>query len=125
DDGKRWVIIGKRNSGFELAQGLLPWAREIALVSPRPVETAVLAHSALRVRYLQPYHEYVRGGFATYVGDAAIEGIERVNGGFRVHAAGTTWPGKLELDGDEVIVATGVRTPLEPLPALAIPNVAR
>jgi thioredoxin reductase len=85
-DGKRVVIIGKRNSGFELAQGLLPWAREITLVSPRPVETAVLALSALRVRYLQPYDEYVRGGFGTYVVDAAIERIERVDGGFRVHA---------------------------------------
>ncbi|HEX6680220.1 MAG TPA: NAD(P)-binding domain-containing protein [Gaiellaceae bacterium] len=123
-DGKRVVIIGKRNSGFELAHGLLPWARGITLVSPRPVETAVLALSALRVRYLQPYDEYVRGGFGTNVVDAAIEGIERVNGGFRVHAAGTTWPGKLELDADEVIVATGFRTPLEPFAELGVATVA-
>ena len=123
-DGKRVVIIGKRNSGFELAHGLLPWAREITLVSPRPVETAVLALSALRVRYLQPYDEYVRGGFGTYVVDAAIERIERANGGFRVHAAGTTWPGKLEVDADAVIVATGFRTPLEPLAELDVATVA-
>jgi thioredoxin reductase len=122
-DGKRVVIIGKRNSGFELAQGLLPWAREITLVSPRPVETAVLALSALRVRYLQPYDEYVRGGFGTYVVDAAIERIERVDGGFRVRAAGTTWPGSLEFEADEVIVATGFRTPLEPLADLDIATV--
>src|SRR5262249_47467727 len=111
-DGKRVIIIGKRNSGFELAQGLLPWARQITLVSPRPVQTAVLALSALRVRYLQPYDEYVRGGFGTYVVDAAIERIERADGGFRVHAAGTTWPGNLEFDAEDVIVATGFRTPL-------------
>jgi thioredoxin reductase len=85
-DGKRVVIIGKRNSGFELAQGLLPWARQLTLLSPRPVQTAVLALSALRVRYLQPYDEYVRGGSGTYVVDAAIERIERVDGGFRFHA---------------------------------------
>jgi len=123
-DGKRVVIIGKRNSGFEIAQGLLPWATEIKLVSPRPVQTAVLALSALRVRYLQPYDEYVRGGSGTAVVDAAIERIERVEGGLRVHAAGTTWNGKLELDGDEVIVATGFKTPLEPLAQLDLATVA-
>jgi thioredoxin reductase len=123
-DGKRVVIIGKRNSGFELAQGLLPWARQITLVSPRPVQTAVLALSALRVRYLQPYDEYVRGGSGTYVVDAAIERIERSDVGFRVHADGTTWPGKLEFDADDVIVATGFRTPLEPLAELDIATVA-
>jgi len=76
-DGKRVLIVGKRNSGFELAQGLLPLAREITLVSPRPVETAVLALSSLRVRYLHPYDEYVRGGSGTFVVDAALERVER------------------------------------------------
>jgi hypothetical protein len=123
-DGKRVVIIGKRNSGFEIAQGLLPWAKEIKLVSPRPVQTAVLALSALRVRYLQPYDEYVRGGSGTAVVDAAIERIERIEGGLRVYADGTTWSGKLELDGDEVIVATGFKTPLEPLADLGLATVA-
>ncbi len=123
-DGKRVIIIGKRNSGFELAQGLLPWAKQITLVSPRPVQTAVLAPSALRVRYLQPYDEYVRGGSGTYVLDAAVDRIERLASGFRVHAEGTTWTEKLELDGDEVIVATGFRTPLEPLADLEIATVA-
>ena len=122
-DGKQVVIIGKRNSGFEVAQGLLPWARKVTLVSPRPVQTAVLALSALRVRYLHPYDEYVRGGSGTYVLDAAIEGIERTAGAFRVHAAGTTWQGKHELDADEVIVATGFRTPLEPLSDLEVATV--
>jgi thioredoxin reductase len=123
-DGKTVVIIGKRNSGFEVAQGLLPWARQITLVSPRPVQTAVLALSALRVRYLHPYDEYVRGGSGTYVLDAAIDRIERAGGGLRVHAEGTTWEGKVELEADEVIVATGFRTPLEPLAALDVATVA-
>ena len=123
-DGKSVVIIGKRNSGFEVAQGLLPWARQITLVSPRPVQTAVLALSALRVRYLHPYDEYVRGGSGTYVLDAAIDRIERADGGLRVHAEGTTWEGKVELEADEVIVATGFRTPLEPLADLDVATVA-
>src|SRR5581483_9825951 len=41
-EGKSVFIVGKRNSGFELAQGLLPWARRIVLGSPRPVDTARL-----------------------------------------------------------------------------------
>ena len=32
--GKRVFIIGKQNSGFELATGLLPWARQLVLASP-------------------------------------------------------------------------------------------
>jgi hypothetical protein len=88
------------------------------------VQTAVLALSALRVRYLHPYDEYVRGGSGTYVLDAAIDRIERAGGGLRVHAEGTTWEGKVELEADEVIVATGFRTPLEPLAALDVATVA-
>jgi thioredoxin reductase len=123
-DGKRVLIIGKRNSGFELAQGLLPWAREITLVSPRPVQTAVLALSAIRVRYLHPYDEYVRGGSGTFVVDAALERIERGSDGFRVLANGTTSPATLELEADEVIAATGFRTPLEPFEELGLATLA-
>jgi thioredoxin reductase len=109
---KRVVIIGKRNSGFELAYGLLPWARQLVLVSPRPVDISVLAHSPLRVRYLQPYEEYVRGAAGTFVVDGVIAGIERGDDGLRVLADGTTWEGRLEFDADEVILATGFQAPL-------------
>lgn len=123
-DGMRVVIIGKRNSGFELAHGLLPWASQVTLVSPRPVQTAVLALSAIRVRYLHPYDEYVRGGSGTYVVDGAIDRIERTGEELSVVAGGTTWPGLLDLRADAVIVATGFRTPLEPLEELDIATVA-
>jgi thioredoxin reductase len=123
-DGRRVLIIGKRNSGFELAHGLLPWAREITLVSPRPVQTAVVALSGLRLRYLHPYEEYVRGGSGTFVVDAALQRVERVAEGFRIQAEGTTWPGHLELEAEEVIVATGFRTPLEPFGELGLATVA-
>jgi thioredoxin reductase len=118
--GKRVVIVGKRNSGFELASGLLPWAREIVLVSPRPVQFSVLARSPLRVRYLQPYEEYVRGGSGALVVDAAIERIERRADGYLVRTQGTTWPGDLDFEADEVIVATGFGTPLRDLPELGV-----
>jgi thioredoxin reductase len=122
--GKRVLIVGKRNSGFEIAHGLLPWAQQITLVSPRPVETAVLAFSPLRVRYLQPYEEHARGGAGTFVLDAALERVERSNGVYRVQASGTTRPGRLDLEGDELVLATGFRTPLGDLPELGVATVS-
>ena len=38
---RRVLIIGKQNSGFELASGLLPWARQLVLVSPSKVTLSV------------------------------------------------------------------------------------
>lgn len=120
---RRVVIIGKRNSGFELGYGLLPWARQLVLVSPRPVAISPLARSPLRARYLQPYEEYVRGTGGTFVVDAMITGIERSNGALRVLADGTTWPGRLEFDADEVILATGFEAPLGDLRELGVATV--
>ncbi|MFL5945369.1 MAG: NAD(P)-binding domain-containing protein [Gaiellaceae bacterium] len=118
--GKSVFIVGKRNSAFELAQGLLPWARRIVLGSPRPVDTAMLAFSPLSIRYLSPYTEHVRGGSGSYVVDAAIEFVERHADGYRIHASGTTWDGELELESDEVIAATGFRAPVRDLPNLGV-----
>jgi thioredoxin reductase len=120
---RRVVIIGKRNSGFEIGSGLLPWAKELILVSPRPVQIDPLAHSPLRVRYLQPYEEYVRGTGGTFIVDAGIAGIERSNGGLRVIADGTTRPGRLEFDADDVILATGFAAPLKDLRELGVATV--
>ena len=97
--GKSVCILGKRNSGFEVAQGLLPWARRLVLASPRPVDTAVLAFSPLRLRYLQPFDEYVRGGSGSHVVDASIERVERHNGGYRIRAHGTTMAGRARARG--------------------------
>lgn len=118
---KRVVIIGKRNSGFELADGLLPWASQIILVSPRPARISVVTHSlaGARARYLQPYEDYVLAG-GTFVLDAAIDRVERRATGYRVLASGTTRPGDVVLDADEVIAATGFSTPLQDLPELGV-----
>ena len=119
--GKRVFVIGKRNSGFEVADGLLPWASQIVLGSPRPARISVLTHStaAARARYLQPYEDHVLGG-GTIVLDAAIERVERTGDGFRVIAEGTTRPVTLALDVDDVIAATGFGTPLGDLPDLGV-----
>jgi thioredoxin reductase len=121
--GKRVFVIGKRNSGFEVANGLLPWATQVVLASPRPVRVDLLARSPLRTRYLQPYDEHVRGGSGSLVLDAAIERVERHGDGYRVRAHGTTMPGELTFEPDEVIVATGFCTPLRDLPDLGVATV--
>ncbi len=118
--GKSVFIVGKRNSGFELAQGLLPWAQRVVLCSPRPVDTSLLAFSPLSIRYLSPYTEHVRGGSGSYVVDAAIERVVRHADGYRIEADGTTWQGRLELETDEVIAATGFRTPVRDLGEMGV-----
>ena len=121
--GKSVFIVGKRNSGFEVAQGLLPWVRQVVLASPRPVDTSALAFSPLRLRYLQPFDEYVRGGSGSYVVDAAIERIERHADGYRIPVKGTTWEGAFVLESDEILAATGFQAPLRDLPDLGVATV--
>jgi thioredoxin reductase len=123
-DGRSVFIVGKRNSAFEIANSLLPWAKRIVLASPRAIRTDVLGHSPLRTRYLQPLDEHVRGGFGTSIVDASIERVERTADGFRVHALGTSWDGPLVFDTDDVIAATGFRTPLQDLADLGVATVA-
>jgi len=123
-DGRSVFIVGKRNSAFEIANSLLPWAKRIVLASPRAIRTDVLGHSPLRTRYLQPLDEHVRGGFGTSIVDASIERVERMADGFRVHARGTSWDGPLVFDCDDVIAATGFRAPLQDLPRLGVDTVS-
>ncbi|MGH2996036.1 MAG: NAD(P)-binding domain-containing protein [Gaiellaceae bacterium] len=123
-EGKDVVVIGKRNSAFEIADGLEPWARRIVLLSPRPVDTSVIALSSVRVRYMQPLEHYQIGG-GTFALDAAIERIERTAEGFRVHAQGTKPPVPSVVDADAVVAATGFRTPLLDLPELGVTAVAQ
>ena len=122
--GRSVFIVGKRNSAFEIANSLLPWASRIVLASPRTIRTDVLGHSPLRTRYLQPLDEHVRGGFGTSIIDASIERVVRTPDGFRVEARGTSWSGPLMFDCDEVIAATGFRAPLKDLPKLGVATVA-
>ena len=123
-DGRSVFIVGKRNSAFEIANSLLPWASRIVLASPRTIRTDVLGHSPLRTRYLQPLDEHVRGGFGTSILDASIERVQRTAEGFRVETHGTSWSGPLTFECDELIAATGFRTPLRDLPELGVATVA-
>jgi thioredoxin reductase len=119
--GRRILIIGKRNSGFELASGLLPWAKTITLVSPSPTKLSVVTKSlvGVRARYLQPYEDYAIGGGCAIV-DAAIEGIARIGDGLQVTLRRTADSQILQVNADDVINATGFVAPLRDLPKIGV-----
>lgn len=119
--GQRVVILGKRNSGFEVADSLLPWARQIILLSPRPALLSIHSHSTagVRARYLLPYEDHVLGG-GVFVLDATTDRVEPTATGFRVFATGTTQPRPFMFDAEALIAATGFTTPLGDLRALGV-----
>ena len=120
--GKRVFIIGKQNSGFELATGLLPWARQLVLASPSPSRLSVDTRSlvGIRARYVQPYEDHVLGGGVSVL-DAAIDRVERAaDGSFVVRVRRTDGGADLAIEADDVIAATGFVTPLVDLPALGV-----
>ena len=122
--GRSVFIIGKRNSGFELADGLLPWARQIVLASPRPAHLSVMTRSlaGARARYLQPYEDHILGG-GNFVVDAAIERVDPTPNGFRIHTRGTTSPGDQVFEVDDAIAATGFEVPMRDLAHLGLATV--
>ena len=118
--GHRVLMLGKQNSGFELANGLLPWACSIALVSPSPAKFSVQTNSlaGVRARYVQPYEDFVLGGGVAVL-NAALDRIERTEGGdgsLTVHLRRTDNGDELAIEVDDVISATGFVTPLLDLP---------
>ena len=119
--GKRLFIIGKENSGFELATGLLQWAQRIVLASPRPAKLSVNTHSLLgvRARYIQPFEDEILGG-GVFILNASIPRVERSGDGFRVHCVRSEGGSELAVDADEVICATGFTSPLRDLTDLGV-----
>ncbi len=119
---RRVFILGKQNSGFELATGLLPWARRIYLASPSPAKLSVNTRSlvGVRARYVQPFEDHVLGGGVSVL-DASIGAIERrPDGGFVVGVRPSDGGAELTIEADEVISATGFVTPLLDLPDLGV-----
>jgi thioredoxin reductase len=119
--GKRVFIIGKRNSAFEIADSLLPWAAQLVLGSPHHVRPSIVTGvpTPPRARYLEVFEDHCFGG-GSFVVDCAIERIERQGEGWRVHAEGTTTPGTMVFEADEVIATTGFGTPLGDLRELGV-----
>ncbi len=124
--GKRVFIIGKQNSGFELASGLAPWASQIALSSPSPAKLSVMTRSlvGVRARYVQPFEDNFLG-LGVSILDASTEGITRVGDAYRVDLRRTDTGSPMSVEADEVIAATGFTCPLNDLPALGVTTVGR
>lgn len=119
--GRRVLVIGKRNSGFELANGLLPWAASITLVSPSPAKLSVVTRSlvGVRARYLQPYEDFALGGGVGLL-DAAIERIEPLDGTLAARLRPSDGGEAMTIVADEIIEATGFAAPVGDLPALGV-----
>ncbi len=119
--GKRLFIVGKQNSGFELASGLLQWSSRIVLASPSAAKLSVNTHSlvGVRARYVQPFEDHNLGGGVSIL-DAAIDSIERSGDTFLVHLRRADESTPITFEADAVIAATGFVTPLLDLPDLGV-----
>jgi thioredoxin reductase len=119
--GKRLFIIGKQNSGFELASGLLQWASRIALSSPSPAKTSIETHTlvGVRARYVQPFEDAALGGGVDILA-ASTKAISRASGGLRVDLERSDNAMPMSLEADEVISATGFTCPLLDLGSIGV-----
>ncbi len=118
---KRVFIVGKQNSGFELASGLLSWARQIIVASPSPTKLSVNTRSlvGVRARYVQPWEDYVLAG-GVIILNAAIEEVARTPSGFRVLTRSSDKGVEQAFEVDDVIAATGFVAPLRDLPDMGV-----
>lgn len=119
--GRRVFIIGKQNSGFELASGLAPWASSITVCSPSPAKTSIQTKSlvGVRARYVQPFEDGFLG-LGVSILDASITGLTAVGDAIRVDLRRTDNGEPMCVEADEVIAATGFTCPLLDLPDLGV-----
>ena len=118
---RRVFIVGKQNSGFEIATGLLQWARQIVLASPSPTKLSVNTKSlvGVRARYVQPYEDAALAG-GVIILDTTIEAVEEHGAGYLVRTRDPHDGRQLVMEADDVIAATGFVSPLRDLPALGV-----
>ena len=118
---RRVFIIGKQNSGFEIATGLLPWARQLVLASPSPTKLSVNTRTlvGVRARYVQPYEDAALAG-GVIILDTTIEEVKSEGATYRVRTKNAAEGRELTLEADDVIAATGFVTPLRDLPELGV-----
>ena len=123
---RRVFIIGKEVSAFELANGFLPWAKQIILASSRPAQLSVMTNSlvGVRARYVQPYEDHMLGGGVVLL-NASIDAVERTGAGFRVRTTRSDGGGSPSFEVDDVIAATGFTPPIRDLVALGVPTTGR
>src|SRR5207302_2280545 len=117
----RVFIVGKQNSGFEIATGLLPWARQLVLASPGATKLSVNTHTlvGVRARYVPPYGDAAVAG-GVIILDTTIEEVRKDGAGFLVKTRNATDGRELAMVADDVIAATGFVCPLRDLPDLGV-----
>jgi thioredoxin reductase len=117
---RRVFIVGKQNSGFEIATGLLPWARQLILASPSPAKLSVNTRSlvGVRARYVQPYEDAALAGGVIML-DTTIKEVVTQGSVYQVRTEDAQGR-SLTLEVDDVIAATGFSAPLRDLPALGV-----
>src|SRR5919197_5001479 len=119
--GHRIFIIGKSVSAFELATGLLQWARQLILASPSSTKLSVNTRSlvGVRARYVQPYEDHVLAG-GVLVLDAAIESVSKRGDSYVVATRSSVDGSARDFEVDSVIAATGFVAPLQDLTSLGV-----
>ena len=124
--GRDVFIVGKKNSAFEISNGLLPWARSIILASPSPARLFIETHSlaGVRARYSQPFEDDLVAG-AVNVLSVAVDEVSREGDHYRIHMHGAEDARELVVTADDVICATGFETPLLDLPQMGVETVGQ
>ena len=119
--GKRLFILGKQNSGFELASGLAAWASRIVIASPSPAKLSVMTRSlvGVRARYVQPFEDHYLG-FGVSILDASLEQVVPTDGGIRVELRRSDNGMPITVEADEAIAATGFTCPLRDLTEVGV-----
>ncbi|HET9782989.1 MAG TPA: NAD(P)-binding domain-containing protein [Candidatus Dormibacteraeota bacterium] len=119
--GRRVFIVGKQNSGFEIATGLLPWARQIVLASPGRTKLSVDTRTlvGVRARYVQPYEDWALAGGVVIL-EASIDKVERRGDGYVVETKSSADGSSMTFEVEDVIAATGFVSPLQDLPQLGV-----
>jgi thioredoxin reductase len=117
---RRIFIVGKQNSGFEIATGLLPHARQIILASPSPTKLSVDTRTlvGVRARYVQPYEDWALAGGVVIL-DSSIESVEPRGEQFTVKTKSADGVA-IDFEVDDVIAATGFECPLLDLSKLGV-----
>jgi thioredoxin reductase len=117
----RVFIVGKQNSGFEIASGLLPWARQIVLASPGHTKLSVDTRSlvGVRARYVQPFEDWALAGGVAIL-EASIETVERRGVGYAVRTKSPVDGAAMTFEVEDVIAATGFVSPLQDLPQVGV-----
>ena len=123
---RRVLIVGKENSGFEIADQLLPHASQVIVTGPGPTRFTITTRSFAgnRVRLGQAYEDHVVGGGSAVL-DASLGSIQRDSGqliaDLRVGEEGRP----LRLFVDDIVAATGFTAELGDLRDLGLQTFAR